>query len=163
MISDRLSQLEKNLNAQYKLLAAAEEGINQAQSKVAAAKYEMEIDNDIRPRIQKYEEEYFSLLQQESASVTFVEAEAQAVVDALSQEVVRVQRQPDGYTAEILELLKQIEDKLNEEVTADAKLKGTLSILPPFIGLSYEAQLDTENFCRKYFPTLTRLIKGAKK
>jgi predicted nucleic acid-binding Zn-ribbon protein len=149
MISDRLSQLEKNLNAQYKLLAAAEEGINQAQSKVAAAKYEMEIDNDIRPRIQKYEEEYFSLLQQESASVTFVEAEAQAVVDALSQEIVRVQRQPDGYTAEILELLKQIEDKLNEEVTADAKLKGTLSIFPPFIGLSYEAQLDTENFCRQ--------------
>jgi chromosome segregation ATPase len=149
MISDRLSQLEKNLNAQYKLLAAAEEGINQAQSKVAAAKYEMEIDNDIRPRIQKYEEEYFSLLQQESASVTFVEADAQAVVDALSQEIVRVQRQPDGYTAEILELLKQIEDKLNEEVTADAKLKGTLSIFPPFIGLSYEAQLDTENFCRQ--------------
>ncbi|MEB3180856.1 MAG: hypothetical protein VKL59_17770 [Nostocaceae cyanobacterium] len=60
--------------------------------------------------------------------------------------------------------MTQIEDKLNEPgVTADAKLKGTLSIFPPFIGLSYEAQLDTENFCRKYFPTFTRLIKGAKK
>lgn len=164
MISPRLSKLQKNLDAQYKLLGAAEDGINQAQSKVAAAKYEMEIDEDIRPRIHKYEEEYFALLQQESPSMTFVEADAQAVVDVLNQEIVRVQRQPDNYTADILELLKRMEAKLNEPgVTADAKLKGTLSMFPPFIGLSYEAQLDTENFCRKYFPTFTRLIKGAKK
>ncbi len=164
MVSDRISQLERNLKAQYKLLAAAEEGINQAQSKVAAVKYEMEIDEDIRPKIKKYEEEYFTLLQQESASVTFVEADAQVIVDALIQEIVRVQRQPDQYTAEMLELLKRIEAKLNQPgVTADAKLKGTLSIFPPFIGLSYEAQLDTENFCRQHFPTFTRLIKGAKK
>ncbi len=164
MISDRLSQLERNLQAQYKLLGAAEKGINQAISKVDAAKYEMEIENDIRPRIRQYEEEYFALLQQESPNVTFVEADAQAIVNALSQEIIRVQSQPDRYTAEILELLKQIEAKLNEpEATADAKLKATLSMFPPFIGLSYEAQLDTENFCRRYFPTFTRLIQRAKK
>lgn len=164
MVGDRLSQLNRNLQAQYKLLGAAEQGINQAISKVDAAKYEMEIENDIRPRIRQYEEEYFVVLQQESPNVTFVEADARAVIDVLSQEIVRVQRQPDGYTAEILELLQRIEAKLNEPgVTADAKLKATLSMFPPFIGLSYDAQLDTENFCRKYLPTFTRLIKGAKK
>lgn len=164
MVSARLSQLERNLQAQYKLLGAAEQGINQAISKIDAAKYEMEIENDIRPRIRQYEEEYFVVLQQESSNVTFVEADAQAVIDALSQEIVRVKSQPDACTAETLEIVQRIEAKLNEPgVTADAKLKGTLSMFPPFIGLSLEGQLDTENFCRKYFPTFTRLIKGAKK
>jgi hypothetical protein len=164
MISDRISQLQENLKLLYEQRNSLEKGVLMTPDDEKAIQNDQKLRFKIRPKIREYEEELFVILQQESPSVTFIEADAQVIVDALSQEIVRVQRQPDKYTAEMLELLKQIEKKLNEPgVTADAKLKGTLSMFPPFIGLSYEAQLDTENFCRKYFPTFTRLIKGAKK
>ena len=158
----RLSQLEKNLNRLYALLGAAEDGTIGAISKVDKLKYEMEAD-EFKPQIRKVEEELFSLLQQESGDLTFGEMEAQATIDVIAQEVTRVKLQPN-LSAQVLTVLERIEVKLNEPgVTADAKLKGTLSIFPPFIGLAYEGQIDTENFCRKYFPTFTRLLKGAKK
>ncbi|MGL5059476.1 MAG: hypothetical protein ACRC62_05790 [Microcoleus sp.] len=164
MISDRLRELQDNLKLLYEQRDALEKGALMTPDDEKATQNQQKLRLKIRPKIREYEEEMFSLLQQESPNVIFVEADAQAVIDVLSQEIVRVQRQPDGYTAEILELLQRIEAKLNEPgVTADAKLKATLSMFPPFIGLSYEAQLDTENFCRKYFPTFTRLIQGAKK
>lgn len=164
MVSDRLRELQDNLKLLYEQRDALEKGALMTPDDEKATQNQQKLRLKIRPKIREYEEEMFSLLQQESPNVIFVEADAQAVIDVLSQEIVRVQRQPDGYTAEILELLQRIEAKLNEPgVTADAKLKATLSMFPPFIGLSYEAQLDTENFCRKYFPTFTRLVQGAKK
>jgi len=162
MNRDRITQLERNLKRQYTLLGAAEDGISLSQSTVDAVKYQMQIQDDIRPKIRDYEEEYFELLQQIAPEVTFVETDAQATLDVIAHEVERVRRQGSQYPHEVLELLQKIDAKLKEPgVTADAKLKGTLSLFPPFVGLSYEAQLDTENFCRKYFPTFTKLIKGA--
>ena len=162
MSIDRLAQLERNLTRLYTLLGAAEDGAIGAISKVDEVKYEMEAD-ELKPKIRKVEEELFTLLQQESSGLTFVETDAQATIDVITQEVSRVRRQPD-LSEQVLAVLQRIEDKLNEPgVTADAKLKGMLSIFPPFIGLAYEGQIDTENFCRKYFPTFTRLLKGAKK
>ncbi|MCP2727675.1 hypothetical protein [Limnofasciculus baicalensis] len=164
MVSDRISQLQHNLEILYERRNALEQGRLLTPDDDKAIQNQQTIQIKIRPQIREYEEELFLRLQQESASVTFVEADAQVIVDALSQEIVRVQLQPDKYTEEMVELLKSIEAKLNQPgATADAKLKGTLSIFPPFIGLSYEASLDTENFCRQHFPTFTRLIKGAKK
>ena len=162
MSIDRFAQLEKNLTSLYALLGAAEDGAIREISKVNGLKYEMEAD-ELKPKIRKVEEELFALLQQESRGLTFVEADAQATIDVIVQEVSRVRRQPD-LSEQVLAVLQRVEDKLNEPgVTADAKLKGTLSVFPPFIGLAYEGQIDTENFCRKYFPTFTRLMKGAKK
>lgn len=163
MSIDRFPQLEKNLNRLYAQLGAAEDGMVGAISKIDKIKYQQEIDDEIRPQIHKFEDEWFALLQQEGRALTFGETEAQATIDVIAQEVERVRLQPD-LSAQVLVVLARIEAKLNEPgVTADAKLKGTLSIFPPFIGLAYEGQIDTENFCRKYFPTFTRLIKGAKK
>jgi hypothetical protein len=163
MASDRFSQLEKNLNRLYTQLGAAEDGVVGAISKVDKVKYQQEIDDDIRPQIRKFEEELFALLLQESREVTFGEVDAQATIDVIAQEVAQVKQQPE-LSQQVLEVLGRIEEKLNEPgVTADAKLKATLSTIPPFINLAYEGQIDTENFCRKYFPTFTRLIKGAKK
>ena len=162
-MSDRIQQIEKNLKLLYAQLGAAEEGAIKSQSVVLKLKYEQEIEDDLKPQTRKFEQELFTLLQQESQGLIFVETDAQATIDVIAQEVTQLQRQPD-LDGEMLVLLQRIEAKINEPgVTADAKLKGTLSIFPPFIGLSYEGQLDTENFCRKYFPTFTRLIKGAKK
>jgi hypothetical protein len=42
---------------------------------------------------------------------------------------------------------------------AAAKLKGALSMFPPFVSLSYEAEIDTENFFRAHFPTFTSWSK----
>jgi hypothetical protein len=39
---------------------------------------------------------------------------------------------------------------------AAAKLKGALSLLPPFVSLSYEAELDTEKFLQEHFPTFIK-------
>ena len=162
MSIDRFAQLEKNLTSLYALLGAAEDGAIEEVNKVNGLKYEMEADK-LKPKIRKVEEELFALLQQESRGLTFVETDAQATIDVIAQEVSRVRRQPD-LSEQVLAVLQRVEDKLNEPgVTADAKLKGTLSVFPPFIGLAYEGQIDTENFCRKYFPTFTRLMKGAKK
>ena len=159
---DRLPQLEKNLTRLYALLGAAEDGAIGAISKVDKTKYEFEVD-DLKPQIQKVEEDLFALLQQESSGLTFRDIDAQATIDVIEQEVTRVKLQPN-LSEHVLTVLERIEVKLNEPgVTADAKLKGTLSIFPPFIGLAYEGQIDTENFCRKYFPTFTRLLKSAKK
>lgn len=164
MINDRISELQENLKMLYEQRNSLETGALMTPDDEKVMQNQQKLRFKIRPKIREYEEELFVVLQQESSGMTFIEADAQAVVDALSEEIVRVQRQPDKYTTQMLELLKRIEKTLNEPgVTADAKLKGTLSMFPPFIGLSYEAQLDTENFCRKYFPTFTRLIKGAKK
>jgi hypothetical protein len=159
----RLPQLEKNLRNLYAQLAAGEDGVVGVISKIDKVKYQQEIEDEIWPQIRKFENELFVLLQQESRELTFGEADAQATIDVIAQEMSRVRLQPD-LSAQVLMVLERIETKLNEPgVTADAKLKGTLSVFPPFIGLAYEGQIDTENFCRKYFPTFTRLIKGAKK
>lgn len=163
MVSDRIREIQEQLSLLYEQRNALEKGALTTPDDEKATQNQQKIRIKIRPAIQGYEEELFALLQQESSGLTFVEADAQATIDVIAQEVERVQRQPDQYTAEILTLLGQIQKKLNQPgATADAKLKGTLSIFPPFVGLSYEGQLDTENFCRKYFPTFTRLIKGAK-
>ncbi len=159
---DRLPQLQKNLSNLYGLLGAAEDGAIGAISKVDKRKYEMEAE-ELKPRIQQAEKDLFGLLEQSGPDLTFVEKDAQATIDAIGTEVVRMKQQPD-LSGQMLAILERLEAKLNEPgVTADAKLKGTLSILPPFIGLAYEGQVDTENFCRKYFPTFTRLINNSKK
>lgn len=46
---------------------------------------------------------------------------------------------------------------------AAAKLKGTLSLLPPFVGLAYEAELDTETFLKRHFPTFQQWAKALAK
>jgi hypothetical protein len=162
MVSDRLAQIEKNLNRLYRLLGAAEDGAIGAISKVDKLKYEMETE-DLRPQISKTLEELFLLLNQESSGLTFVETDAQTGIDIIEQEIERL-KQKQNLSEQVLGALQRIENHLNQpEATADAKLKGTLSMFPPFIGLSYESQLDTENFFRRYFPTFMGLIKGAKK
>ncbi|MEB3295147.1 MAG: hypothetical protein VKJ24_18495 [Synechococcales bacterium] len=159
----RIGELQENLELLYEQRNALEKGALLTPDDEKATQNLQKLRTKVRPKIREYEEELFTLLQQESPGLIFGEADAQATIEVISQEVRQLQQQPD-LAEEMLALLQRIEAKLNEPgVTADAKLKGTLSIFPPFIGLSYEGQLDTENFCRKYFPTFTRLLKGAKK
>lgn len=168
MVSDRLSELEKLLNSLYEQRYALEEGALMTSDDEKRIQNEQKIRDKIRPQIQKYEEEYLQQLKQRAVRLTFGEEDAEAVIDVVAQEVARVERKvntyPDEYQDQIIQLLQEIKTKLEApQPTAAAKLKGILSSIPPFIGISYEAEIDTENFLRQHFPTFTRLVKGAKK
>ena len=70
---------------------------------------------------------------------------------------------PELASVQILELLNQILAKLNQpEGLAAAKLKAAISTIPPFVSLTYEAELDTESTFKRYFPTFNRAIAGVK-
>ncbi|MGD2179710.1 hypothetical protein [Lusitaniella coriacea] len=162
MNRDRAIQIEKNLNLLYEQLAAVEEEAALTQNPRGRMQCKQQIREQIKPEIQKYELEYFQVLQQNVSE--FAAEDVQVVLEVVAEEVERVQNQPDSYPQQIVEILQRIEATLNEPgETASGKLKGTLSLIPPLVKLSYERELDTENFGRKYFPTFTRLLKSAKK
>lgn len=168
MVSDRLSELEQNLKSLYEQRYALEQGALLTPDDEKRIQNEQKIRDKIRPKIRKYEEEYLQELKQRAVTLTFGEADAEAVIDVVAQEVATVERQvstyPDEYRDQVIQLLQEIKTKLEApQPTAAAKLKGVLSSIPPFIGISYEAEIDTENFLRQHFPTFTRLVKGAKK
>jgi hypothetical protein len=72
--------------------------------------------------------------------------------------------QLQGENTEIMEYLQKILAKVEEPgPTASAKLKTVISSIPPFIGISYEAELDTENFLNRYFPTFMKAVQSLKK
>ena len=95
--------------------------------------------------------------------MTISNEEAEPIVAQLVTEVETVQQQPDQLSSEILALLQQILAKLNAPNTpAAAKLKAVISTLPPFVSLTYEAELDTESTFRRYFPTFNRYLRVVK-
>lgn len=115
---------------------------------------------DVKLPIKDYEEEYWRILSQQSESINIPEQEAEVVIAEIVQEVNSIERSKPIYPDEMITLLREIRDRLNQPgTTAAAKLKGVISSFPPFVGLSYEAELDTENFLRKHFPTFTKFIK----
>ncbi|HIK51035.1 MAG TPA: hypothetical protein IGS17_08945 [Oscillatoriales cyanobacterium M59_W2019_021] len=164
MHENRLAQIEENLELLYEQLGAIEQGSLMTPDPMAKAQAKQRIRKEIKPEIRKYELEYLQVLQQNASE--FADEDAQAVIDVLAEEVQQIQSLPSSSSPEILEILQRIEAKLNEPgTTAAAKLKGTLSLMPPFVNVSYETELDTENFFRKYFPTFTaatRRLRGKK-
>lgn len=164
MDSQRLHDIEENLALLRKLLAGME------QTKILAPaeerpRIEQRIQQEYKVPIKQYEEEYWQILAGGADLLPISEPDAEVAIAEIVDQVDQLQsRQPATYSDEVLKVLLDIRDKLNQPgPTAAAKLKGIISSIPPFIGVSYEAELDTENFFRTYFPTFTRLIKGAAK
>lgn len=119
---------------------------------------------DLREEIQAFEREKWQLLADQADSLDFPEAEAETAVAEIVEVVTQLETQPVAYPDEMMQILREIRDKLNApSPTAAGKLKGILSSYPPFFGITYEAELDTENFARKYFPTFTKLLTAAAK
>ena len=91
------------------------------------------------------------------------EPEAEIFVADIVEEVGQFEVQGQ-YSDEVLQILQEIRDKLNQPgATAAAKLKGVISSIPPFVGISYEAELDTENFFQQHFPTFRKWAKALPK
>ncbi|WP_335114057.1 hypothetical protein [Nostoc sp.] len=115
----------------------------------------------LKTQMQPYEQEYWEILSEQSGSIEISEQEAQVVVAEIVNQVGKIEVSSSTYPDEVLMLLRGIRDKLNQpDKSAAAKLKGIISSIPPFVGISYEAELDTENFLHNHFPTFTKLIKG---
>jgi polyhydroxyalkanoate synthesis regulator phasin len=118
---------------------------------------------DLREQIRDLERDQWQLISQMTGDLAISNEEAEPIVAELVTEVESVKQQPDQLSPEILELLQQILAKLNAPNTpAAAKLKAAISTLPPFVSLTYEAELDTESTFRTYFPTFNRYLKGVK-
>jgi hypothetical protein len=162
MSRDRLFELEENLELLHEQKLALEREILLTTG-LLKTQAEQRLRLDIKPQIRQYEQEYWQLLAARSTEAeiaTLAEPKAEVVVAELVQEVSSLTTQPDRYSAEMLHLLQQIQDKLNApDATAAAKLKGAISLMPPFVNLTYEGEIDTESFFRTHFPTFRRWAK----
>ncbi|MEG5015819.1 MULTISPECIES: hypothetical protein [unclassified Microcoleus] len=158
MPSDRLSQLEKNLKSLRDQQHALEEEaiLTTGLPKIQA---EQRLEEQIKPKIREYEKEYLQVLAQQTKTVEIPEQEAESIVAEIVEGVGQIEVQPQ-YPDEVVQILQEIRDRLNQPgQTAAAKLKGVISSIPPFVGISYEAELDTENLLQRYFPTFWKLVK----
>jgi hypothetical protein len=117
------------------------------------------LEEQIKPKIREYEKEYLQVLAQQTKIVEIPEQEAEGIVAEIVEEFGQIEVQGQ-YSDEVLQILQEIRDKVNQPgATAAAKLKAVMSSIPPFIGISYEAELDTENLFQRLFPTFRKLIK----
>ena len=115
---------------------------------------------DLKTEIKPYEEEYWDLISQESEHIEISEVDAQSAVTEIIHQVAKIELD-SSYPHAVIQLLQEIKDKLEQtDKSAAAKLKGVISSIPPFLGIAYEIELDTESFFRKNFPTLVKLING---
>jgi hypothetical protein len=161
MSSDRLRQLEENLQ-----LLREQQGGKEKAKILASFDDQVRIDQqirEIRKQIRPYEEEYWRILAEQSGTVAIAEPEAEVVVAEIVEQTEKLQTSQQ-YPDEVLEYLKKIYAEVSKPRTpAAAKLKGAVSLLPPFVSVSYEAEIDTENFLRTNFPTFSKWAKALAK
>ena len=118
---------------------------------------------DLRRLIRDFEREKWDLVASESQEASFPDAEVMVAEIVTELTAITAEPPPELASVQILESLNQILAKLNQpERSAAAKLKAAISTIPPFVSLTYEAELDTESTFKRYFPTFNRVIAGVK-
>ena len=154
---NRLSQIQENLELLQEQLGGKEKALIFApQEEKIRIKQQI---RELRKEIREQEENYWQVIAQQTKTVEIPEQEAEIIVAEIVEEVgqIEVQRQ---YPDEVIQILQEIRDKLNQPgATAAAKLKGVISSIPPFVVISYEAELATENFFQQHFPTFRKWAK----
>ena len=164
MSLDRLQQLEDLLNTLYGQKYALEQEAQLTSDALARTRSEQRLKIQILPEIKKYEMEKWELLAAQADNLDIDEDAAEVAVAEIIEAAPKIAAKAADYPDNVLDLLREILAKLNEPgPTAAGKLKGVLSSFPPFIGVFYEAELDTENIAQKYFPTFSKLIPKALK
>jgi len=154
---DRLPDMEENLEDLKEQVVGKVKSLNLApQEEKIRIKQQI---RELRKEIREQEENYWQVIAQQTKTEEIPEQEAEIIVAEIVEEVGQIEVQGQ-YSDEVLQILQEIRDKLNQPgATAAAKLKGVISSIPPFVGISYEAELDTENFFQQHFPTFRKLIK----
>ena len=159
MNKNRLNEIESHLELLYEQRREKEQAIITAPAggkTILRQQLRLEILKPIRD----YEQEYWQIVANQSNLVEIPEAEAEVVIAEFVEGVGQLQ----GENAKIVEYLQKILAKVEEPgPTAAAKLKTVISAIPPFVGISYEAELDTENFLSRHFPLLMKGVQRLKK
>jgi len=159
MNKNRLNEIESHLELLYEQRREKEEAI------IVAARgdktiLKQQLRLEILKPIRDYEQEYWQIIAGQSNLVKISEADAEVVIAEFVEGVGQLR----GENAEVIEYLQKILAKVEEPgPTAAAKLKAVVSSIPPFVGISYEAELDTENFLSRHFPTLMQAVQRLKK
>ncbi|AFZ04770.1 hypothetical protein Osc7112_0131 [Oscillatoria nigro-viridis PCC 7112] len=156
----KLADLEKILDVEYKKLRKFQYRI--AHTSNAAEKFDLEvrIEQEILPMIRQHEREYWNILVQEAPFCEVIEKDARNAIVEVVTEVELIQIQPNKYSDELMQKLQEILDKLNEPQTpAAAKLKVALPLVP--LIMSYEVELDTEISLRRVFDRIKKIFKQA--
>ncbi len=158
---DRLSDMEENLESLQEQLVGKVKALNLAPQE-DKTRIKLQI-RELRKEIREQEQDYWQVFARQTKTVEIPEPEAEIIVAEIVEEVgqIEVQRQ---YPGEVIQILQQIRDKLNQPgPTAAAKLKGVISSIPPFVGLSIEGEFDAENFFQQHFPTFRKWSKALAK
>ena len=159
MNENRLNEIESYLQLLYEQRREKEEAIiiaPRGNKTILRQQLRLEILKPIRD----YEQEYWQIIAGQSNLVKISEADAEVVIAEFVEGVGQLR----GENAEVIEYLQKILAKVEEPgPTAAAKLKAVVSSIPPFVGISYEAELDTENFLSRHFPTLMKAVQRLKK
>ena len=154
---NRLSDIEENLELLQEQLVGKQKALNLAPQE-EKSRIKLQI-RELRKEIREQEEDYWQIFARQTKTMEIPEPEAEIIVAEIVEEVgqIEVQRQ---YPDEVIQILQEIRDKLNQPgPTAAAKLKGVISSIPPFIGISIEGEFDTENFLQQHFPTFWKWSK----
>ncbi len=161
MSSARLRQVERNLTRLRQQLAGKEDWLTTIEpSERVRIKQQIA---DLKAEMQPFEIEYWQILIDESAIVAITSPDPEVVVAEIVEQAGQLQASQQ-YSDEVLEWLKEIHAEVSKSgEPAAAKLKGVLSLVPPFVNVSYEAELDTENFLRRHFPTFRKWSKALAK
>lgn len=159
MNKNRLKEIESLLEQLYEQRREKEQAIITAPAGSKTI-LQQQLRSDILRFIQAYEKEYWQIIATQSNLAEIPETEAEVVVAEFVEGVGQLQ----GENAKIVEYLQKILAKVEEPgPTAAAKLKTVISSIPPFVGVSYEAELDTENFLNRHFPLLMKGVQRLKK
>jgi hypothetical protein len=159
MNKNRLNEIESHLDLLYEQRREKEQAVITAPAGGKTI-LKQQLRLEILKPIRDYEQEYWQIVANQSNLAEIPEAEAEVVIAEFVEGVGQLQ----GEDAKIIEYLQKILAKVEEPgPTAAAKLKAVVSSIPPFIGISYEAELDTENFLNRYFPTFIKAVKSLKK
>jgi hypothetical protein len=159
MNENRLNEIESYLQLLYEQRREKEEAIIIApRGDKTILRQQLRLET-LKP-IRDYEQEYWQIVANQSNLVEIPEDEAKVVVAEFVEGVGQLR----GENAEVIEYLQKILAKVEEPgPTAAAKLKAVVSSIPPFVGISYEAELDTENFLNRHFPTFMQAVQCLKK
>ncbi|MCA2629510.1 MULTISPECIES: hypothetical protein [unclassified Microcystis] len=161
MSAGELQNLDKNIQRLKEQLAGKRDIlVTIAPEEQVRIKQQIE---DLRRLIRDFEREKWDLVASDSQEASFPDAEVMVAEIVTELTAITKEPPPELASAQILELLNQILAKLNQpERSAAAKLKAAISTIPPFVSLTYEAELDTESTFKRYFPTFNRAIAGVK-
>ncbi|MEG4114157.1 MULTISPECIES: hypothetical protein [unclassified Microcoleus] len=154
---NRLSDIEENFELLQEQLVGKQKALNLApQEEKIRIKQQI---RQLRKEIREQEEEDWQVVAQQTQTVEIPEHEAEIIVAEIVEEVGQIEVQGQ-YSDEGLQILQEIRDKVNQPgATAAAKLKVVISSIPPFVGISYEAELDTENFFQQHCPTFRKTFR----